>query len=286
MISNVEPKPRTYRQILLTPLGSKIFAILLLLSIIFIAITLWMVSVTPHNYSGTAGPDGVEIDVPFSSVQPATIKMSHDFHLVSMRGALFIGYFYVDGPDPANYTINITDSSGTLVRVITGQIDAPEEYAFTLGQHDAVATVEREEQVMLSPGKYALTFRSDTAFKYQVVQKSMFEMPSLILGLLGALCVLWVFVDLYVAYKTWERENRKPVIPSMPAYYPPPVMYYPPAVTIPYHDAGYSIEPVAPPSTDREVIDYMCAKCGNIIQNPVVQNVITCERCGEKEYVG
>jgi len=36
----------------------------------------------------------------------------------------------------------------------------------------------------------------------------------------------------------------------------------------------------------EEPVDYVCAKCGNIIQNPVVQNVITCENCGEKEYVG
>jgi DNA-directed RNA polymerase subunit RPC12/RpoP len=33
-------------------------------------------------------------------------------------------------------------------------------------------------------------------------------------------------------------------------------------------------------------VSYICAGCTNIIRNPVVQDVITCEKSGERGYVG
>ena len=38
--------------------------------------------------------------------------------------------------------------------------------------------------------------------------------------------------------------------------------------------------------SDEHEAEYMRARCGNIVQDPVINNVMTCEKCGEREYVG
>jgi len=90
----------------------------------------------------------------------------------------------------------------------------------------------------------------------------------------------------YVAYRTWEGENRKAPGVGAPMFYGQQAYYPPPVVMIPAYDTGYFQAPVHNIVQDDEVVEYMCGKCGNIIQNPVIQNVITCEKCGEKEYTG
>jgi len=285
MIIPEKPVPRTLAQILFAPRSRNMLLALLLATVVLFSSAWWLMDVKPESYSGTAGPAGVEIEVPFSSEQPVTIWISHDFHLVSMSGIEGLMYYSVDGPDVVNYTINITDSSGQQVESITGQLSAPESFSFKFSQRDTMATVGRNEPVDLAAGSYSLSFDIEQAFKYAVIQKNKFETPALALGFVGLLAVVGIIGVLARGYNKWEVENR-PVVPTVPqTYYPPQAGYYPPQTAVQYYDPGYRV-----PGTDNaqgdEVVEYMCAKCGNMIQNPVVDNVITCEKCGEREYVG
>ena len=286
MIPPEKPVPRKLVQIIFAPRSRNILLGLLIASVVLFATARWLVDVTPENNSGTAGPAGVEIEVPFSSEQPVVIRMSHDFHLVSMSGIEGLMYYYVDGPDVVNYTINITDPSGQQVESITGQLSAPESYSFKFSQRDTMATVGRNEPVDLAEGRYSLSFDIEQKFTYQVIQKNKFETLALALGVGFVLAVIGIIGVLALGYNKWERENRPAVPVSAPVYYPPQPVYYPLPVPATNYDPGYYRAPGANIVQDEYTIEYMCAKCGNMIQNPVINNVITCEQCGEREYVG
>jgi hypothetical protein len=281
-----QPRPRTFLEILLAPKAKMMLAICVVFACVYLSTAWWMVAVTPQNYSGTTSEVDVAIDVPFSAEQPVLIRMSHDFRLVRMTGAINLGRFYVDGPDPVNYTINITDSEGKLVRTITGGLSAPESYHIDLTKPDTVVTIQREERLTLEPGAYTFTFDAGHVMNYRVEQKSMFLWPSVGLGGLGVVFLLAVIAQLNAAYRKWEQENGKAEVMVRPPSPQPPAVLYRPFPAIPERGAGPPASHAAGPDPDSDIVGYMCGKCGNVIQNPVVQNVITCENCGEREYVG
>jgi hypothetical protein len=185
-----------------------------------------------------------------------------------------------------NYTINITDSEGKLGRTITGGLSAPESYHIDLTKPDAVVTIQREERLTLEPGAYTFTFDAGHVVDYRVEQKSTLLWPSVGLGGLGAVFLLAVIAQVNAAYRKWEQENGRSVAPAPPVTAPPSAAGYRPVVAIPERGAARGAPPAADPDPDSDIVGYMCGKCGNVIQNPVVQDVITCEKCGEREYVG
>jgi hypothetical protein len=286
MIPQSGPVARTYRQILLAPPGKRRLLGLLSVSVLLFTLVGVLAATGPPSYSGMAGLNIITIDVTYTSEQPVIIRMSHEFRLVKVDLGRELFYYVDDGVDPVNYTINITDAEGKLVQTVSGAIAAPDTQGFTTSQEAARVTVDEDQPVRLDPGRYTLSFEAWHDLSYKVIQRSRFDALAYFLGFLGVLTVLGMFFLLYQGYRAWEREVRAVAAGTAPPLFGPGTYHAQPPPSAQYYDPGNYRSTGTNVVSDDEVVEYMCAKCGNIIQNPIVLNVITCERCGEKEYVG
>ena len=127
---------------------------------------------------------------------------------------------------------------------------------------------------------------ADHPLDYTITQKSKYDSiipASYLIGFLGFLMLIGIVLTIAKKRKALQISlvinaySSGP--PRMNAYGMPAQTAY----CVPQYP-GYGVPPT-PVLENTVVIDYVCGKCGNLIQNPIVQGVITCERCGEKEYI-
>ncbi len=142
----------------------------------------------------------------------------------------------------------------------------------------------------LMPGNYYITITSDHPVDYQIEQKFKYATAALSLALLGVFGII-VLVGLLVL--TSKRRNALRTQAAIAAYSAPnyaqeQLSDYSSAPHATYatpYDASRGLPSSITYVPGGVVVDYICGKCGNYIQNPPVQGVITCEICGEREYV-
>jgi ribosomal protein L37AE/L43A len=233
-------------------------------------------SMSPRELKGSAQNVRSDFEVKESTEGPAILTISHTFELAIDESH---HYKIVNGPPMVDYSARITSSEGKELYNWTTTLDLP--YMISdYGGGDSYTKTDTTE-LELPIGKYTLTLSADLPVDYQLDQKNRLEAPLFCAELLAFIGVLLLALSLILTLNTRKALNTSWAIAALsnpsgsPAYrYGSRAMYqaYNPAAS------KYEVE--------REAVDYICAKCGNIIQNPVVQNVISCEKCGEKEYVG
>jgi len=210
---------------------------------------------------------------------PVSIVMSHTFS-ISISGLRFE---VVDGPDRIDYSVSIVTESGREVFARNSTFEVPAIIKTSISANSYTMTDNQE--VDLPVGKYILSLTATHPIDYTLVQKNRLDVPLKASGVTAIFGAMFLFITVLLTYDAFKksRDRTPPAVPSSSAL---PLGYYSGG----YHPSQPSMLPDRPPPTaayieEREPVDYMCGKCGNIIQNPVIQNVITCEKCGEREYV-
>jgi hypothetical protein len=261
-----------------------IFKIIFIFFIVFIvsmvAAAAYLGSIAPKKYEGESGYERFDIVIMDSAEPPAKITVSHDYPIHTE----VIGYYITDDVDLIEYQIAVCNTLGEPVFEKSSSLVMPDTISTYNG--DTSYTVSEDLYMDLSPGTYHVLFKSTHPVKYSITQEFRYGQPydvSIALAILAM--ILLVAVAIGALKKRDSLRNQRAFAVYSAQNYgaatAPGTMYgYSPAPAPLYGQPGYYQSPI------EEPVDYMCAKCGNIIQNPVVQNVITCEKCGEKEYVG
>jgi hypothetical protein len=237
-------------------------------------------SLSPSGLEGSSNEARLDLEVKAATEPPVSIVLSHTFS-ISVSGLIFE---VVDGPDRIDYSLSIMTESGREVFARTSTFEVPAIIRTSLRANSY--TMTDSQDVDLPVGKYVLSLTSTHPIDYTLVQKNRLDVPLKASGVAAIFGAMFLFITVLLTYDAFKksRERTPPAAPSPSAL---PLGYYSGG----YHPIQPAMLPDRPPPTaayieEKEPVDYMCAKCGNIIQNPVVQNVITCEKCGEKEYVG
>jgi DNA-directed RNA polymerase subunit RPC12/RpoP len=258
----------------------KIIFIILIVVIVSTTVTaVYLSSAAPANYGGDAEYARFEIVIPETAEPPLAIHLSHTYPIK----AELIGFYITDGPDLIEYTLMICNTRGDEVFSEKSSLIMPERISTYRGDTDY--TVSTDLSADLSPGTYHVYLRADHPVQYSIGQHYKYQTlnnASFGLAILGM--VLLVALSIGVLKKRDSLRNQRNYALWNTNY----GVTTDTVVQYGYAPAGAAGHPQNPvyQSMAEEPVDYLCAKCGNIIQNPVVQNVITCEKCGEKEYVG
>ena len=254
----------------------------LTLSIFLGALTTWLFLfyLSPSGLEGTSNEARHDLEVKDTTEGPVSIVLTHVF-TISTSGLRFE---VVDGPDKIDYSMSIRTESGREVFARNASFDVPAVIRTTPSATSYTMTDSQEAD--LPAGKYVLLLTATHPIEYKLVQKNRLDVPLKAFGVVAIFGAVFVFITFALTYDAYKKSRERPLAPPASSYAPPPGYY-----SGGYHSSQPVMLPYRPPPTaayieEREPVDYMCAKCGNIIQNPVVQNVVTCEKCGEKEYVG
>ena len=250
-------------------------------------------SLKPPSYSGHATSINLEFSVSKNAEQQVMLSISHTYPIKIVDSSYDVGghtvvqysFYITDGIDRINYTVTVKSENGDTILSEYTYITAPvnilrKDFGDTYTQSD-------DYGMDLKPGQYIMSLQAEHSLDYSINEKSKYESAysaSIYLGSIGlisivilALFVVWKWNAAKRAYATGQSPNTFASLRN--AFDPHPDIYYG------QPSAGYGSNTTDTSGGEYE-LDYICAKCGNIIQNPVVQNVITCEKCGEKEYIG
>lgn len=270
----------TFLSVALKGVFRVLFLILIAFIVSMVAVAVYLGGMTPQKYQGEIEYARFDIVIPELTEPPLTMMVSHDYPIEAQP----FGYYITDGPDLIEFRVAVCNTRGEAVFEKSSSLIMPDTISAYRGHSEY--TVSEELFMDLPPGTYHLFFRSSHPLKYSIVQDYKYELPknaSIGLAALGLLLLAGVAIG---ALKKRDslRNQRSFALFSGSNYG---------LVTEPGAQPGYAPalvpaygQPAFHQPSMEEPVDYICAKCGNLIQNPVVQNVITCEKCGEKEYVG
>jgi hypothetical protein len=255
------------------------YALLLTLVVGSMLVALILSSLSPTQLNVSTDDGDYVFEVKDSTEQPVEIDISHTFP-ISVSGSRFQ---VTEGPQSVHFSVNVTKNGGGKVLDKTSSLDMP---AFIRGGSSATSyTVSEMEDLDLSIGTYSLRISSDHPVDVRVNQKNTFDPPlkmAVIVGILGVVIMVAVVIS---TFKKRDSIRASRTFAAMVSSLPPSNAYSGGRLfyTVPEYPPSHTLS--MPPVEDAAV-DHICARCGNVIQNPVVQNVITCENCGEREYVG
>lgn len=249
-----------------------------------IAGAMGLYATAPKNCERATNNTTFALVVPESAEPPLKLTLSHTFPL------RFSGHYFevADGPDSIDYVIKITGKSGSERFNESGSLFVPWLIKIPEDRTDYAST--KNYECRLSSSKYTVTIQSTYPVDYKLEQTFRYSAIALALILLGVLGAIVFAGVVLAALKKRDALKREMVLAAyLTSHYPcdgtsgysspPHATYATP------DDAGRGLSPSLTYVQGETEVDYICGKCGNYIQNPPVAGVITCERCGEKEYV-
>jgi len=265
------------------------FIVLMALTIISSLAYGYLAGRAPKDYSGTTEETDFTIEVSSLAEQPSHITLRHTYPITVVREMLGYGYYVSEGPDRIDYNLTVrTDDELTVLNENT-YMTAPSR--IIASEYETSVENSDDYGIELEPGTYQIHLDATHPLDYSIDQKYKYaDMVDglLALGAIGLFSLLVIGVLVLRRFNAL-RDGRLPLpAPAMPqqgsSYAPYGRSQYAGQYPGPYRSPYWGQGQTGPA---QEVgTDYVCAKCGNIIQNPVVQEIITCEKCGEKEYVG
>jgi hypothetical protein len=242
-------------------------------------IALVLTGLSPVQINEVTDHGEYAFEVKESTEPPIELDISHSFP-ISVSGNT---YHLTEGPSHIVFSVKIEKNGGRPILNKTSSLDIP---AFIQADHDQSSYVVSEDEDMdLSSGTYTITISSDHPVTLQLIQKNRLQLPlmtSSVISFLGIVILVGVVIS---TFKKRDSMRASRFFAAMVSNTPTnsrqsstrlfySVPEYPRSTT---NLSGNRV--ISAPGS-------ICEHCGNIIQNPVVQNVITCEKCGEKEYVG
>lgn len=256
-----------------------IFIILIALIVSMVCVASYFSSNSPKNYNGESENGNIVFVVTGTAEQPVRFTVSHVYPIKIYS----FGFEITDGPDLISFNLTVLDKNGEVVHHKDSSLVMPN--TIETYKSDTAYSVSEESFSELAPGTYHLILTSTHPLKYAVIQDYRYQ-P--VMNVASALAVLGILVLIAVTIAAFRRRDALRKERSIAIF--SSHVYGVPMTAGPANPYSYASSPSYGPqagyyNTGQEAVDYQCGKCGNIIQNPVVQNVITCEKCGEKEYV-
>lgn len=273
--------------------------VIILLLIVFITIALAVVlgTMLPKKYEGETEYKTVEIEVSPLVESPISMNIAHTYPIT----VILSDFVITDGINEIEVNITLLDSEGQEAYSTKDTLAMPE--SIYVSNKETTYVISHDIDIDIKSGHYSVQIRSDHPIRYTIVQKSKIDALFSGMVVMAILCtIILIGLLLMVDKKTKSlRASRLIAAYSAPSYGSRPYEYGQPTVydarQYPaYQAAPQSVyddpnaypayqPPLQPIYEDPNAIDYVCGKCGNLIQNPPIQGIITCERCGEKEYV-
>jgi len=256
-----------------------LYALALVLLLVGILASQVLTSLSPVGLSGTTQAARPVFEVKESTDGAVILVVSHTFDLQ----AADYHYRVVNGPPTVDYTATITSGNGAELYNWSYAIDLP----FIISDYGGGQTYTKEDttELDLPVGIYTLALTADHPVDYKLSQKNKLQLQLMSMELVAFMGILLLGLSVVMTLNTRKALRTSQALGAMSipsgtaGYSGGRPMYRPTTYTAYDPDASSYIE-------EKEAYEFICARCGNVIRNPVIQNVIICERCGEREYVG
>jgi len=275
MLPAQSPKTPSFISLFRKPVYLAPFVILLAIALAGFLAAAYLSGQAPQNYDGETSFTNTEFGVADSAEMPVEVTIKHVYP-IGVEG----GYYWItEGPDRIDYNLSIRTADGQVLLNESTYFNVPYQI---VGRQTASTTENHDtHNLQLAPGKYFLHLDSSHPVEYHITAKSKYRDTVTAMTALGIVGLMLMAAPILAVLRKRSQIAGQYIIlppgqsPALPGAGSDPAA--PPHPYAPSQAADYGM------GAD---VEYVCARCGNIIQNPVVQNVITCERCGEKEYVG
>lgn len=247
----------------------------------------------PPMVSGTAGSNTDSLVVSEYSKEEIVLTMEKTF-VLDVACILDDCYFSVRGKDPINYTVQVRDEGGEVVKTVDGKLRVPDQLSLDSRKSVHHHTDSNTHTLNLSPGGYDLVFQSEEQVSYSVYQGFSLEGVALLGNLLAAFGIAGI-----ILWFIYGRKKKAPTTSGTAAYgyRPPPPAYGQPQGYNPTYSYSYSDPDYGPPITTAasggqggSSLEYQqggfytelqCMSCGRIVRSRPVNGIVVCEHCGE-----